>query len=68
MADTSAYTSFNDTLTISYKPDSLATFQDIQYKKYSNFHKIMVVMTNLYKIDGAGGTPVAMDLSTSKHF
>jgi RHS repeat-associated protein len=68
MADTSAYTSFNDTLTISYKPDSLATYQDIQYKKYSNFHKIMVVMTAMYKIDGAGGTPVAMDLSTASTF
>ncbi|MFA6057866.1 MAG: RHS repeat-associated core domain-containing protein [Taibaiella sp.] len=68
MADTNAYTSFNDTLTISYKPDSLSSFQDLQYKKYSNFHKIMVVMTGLYKIDGAGGTPVAMDLSMAGPF
>src|SRR6218665_2739090 len=36
MADTvNSYTMIRDTLTISYKPDSLASFQDIQYKKYS---------------------------------
>ncbi len=69
MADTTNATFVgNDTLTISYKPDSLAAFQDIQYKKYSGFHKMMVVMTGLYKITNANAAPVAMDLSTAGGF
>lgn len=68
MTDTTISTFTDDTLTISYKPDSLAAFADMQYKKYSNFHKIMIVMTGLYKITGAGNPPIAMDLSTAGGF
>lgn len=60
--------SFNDTLTISFNPDSLATFQDKQYKKYSNFHKIMIVSTGLYQIDGAGGVPQLMDIGNGNFY
>jgi len=65
MADTTAFTSDIDTLTIAYDPDSLAAFQDIQFKKYSGFHKIMIVMTGLYEISGSGGTPVPVNMTTA---
>ncbi|KAA5532228.1 hypothetical protein F0919_15630 [Taibaiella lutea] len=58
----------NDTLTISFNPDSLALYQDKQYKKYSNYHKIMIVLTGLYKIDGAGGTPTPVTLGPGSTF
>lgn len=59
---------FDDTLTISYKPDSLATFQDKQYMKYSGYHKIMIVLTGLYKIDNASGVPQPVTLGPSSNF
>ncbi|WP_157977300.1 RHS repeat domain-containing protein, partial [Taibaiella helva] len=69
MADTNAVTFTKaDTLTISYKPDSLAAFQDIQYAKYSNVHKVMIVMNGLYRITGANTPPVAMNLSANGPF
>jgi RHS repeat-associated protein len=68
MADTTAYTTINDTLTISYKPDSLSAFQDVQYKKYTGFHKILVEMTGLYEISDANAPPVLVDLSSTGNF
>lgn len=68
MADTNAFTTYTDTLTISYKPDSLATFQDMQFRKYSNFHKMMVVMTGLYEITGANNPPVPVNLDSNGTF
>jgi RHS repeat-associated protein len=65
---TVASQSFIDTLTIGFNPDSLSTYQDKQYKKYSNFHKAMIVLTGLYKIDGAGGTPQAITLGPGSTF
>jgi hypothetical protein len=68
-APTTASTSFPpDTLTISYKPDSLAVFQDKQYRKFSGYHKIMIVLTGLYSIDNATGTPTPITLGPSSSF
>jgi hypothetical protein len=68
LTPTVATESYIDTLTIGYNPDSLSTFQDKQYKKYSNFHKAMIVLTGLYKIDGAGGTPQPITLGPGSTF
>lgn len=57
-----------DTLTISYKPDSLAAFQDKQYKKYSGCHKIMIVLTGLYSMDNSSSPPVPVTLGPSSSF
>jgi len=67
-ADTGSASVHNDTLTISYNPDSLARYQDVQYKSYSNYHKIMIVLTGLYKLYGPGTTPVAVDMTPYSDF
>jgi len=64
--DTSTSTVINDTLKISYNPDSLSAFQDIQLKKYSGFYKIQVSLTGLYDITNPAIAPVAMTISTLK--
>ncbi|MBS1586001.1 MAG: hypothetical protein JSS82_10710 [Bacteroidetes bacterium] len=39
--------SFLDTLSITYRPDSLSPYQDKHYHKFSNYHKIMLVITDI---------------------
>lgn len=48
--DTTQSVTLSDTLTIHYNPDSLSAFQDIQIKKYSAFHKVTVVLDDMYDI------------------
>ena len=48
--DTITGTVSNDTLTVSYNPDSLTAYQDMSVKAYSGYHKIKVTITGLYDI------------------
>lgn len=54
-----------DTLRIIYNPDSLAVYQDAVMRKYSNFHKLRIIITNIFSnIVG----PVDIDTMTSLNF
>jgi RHS repeat-associated protein len=66
--DTTVYSTHYDTLVISYKPDSLAAFQDQNVKRYTGYHRIKVIMTGLYELSSAGGTPVPVDMSANGNF
>ncbi len=47
-----------DTLTIAYRPDSLAQYQDKQLKKYYGFHKVEVVVNTLFDVSDPLQPPV----------
>ncbi|HTN18382.1 MAG TPA: hypothetical protein VL092_11910, partial [Chitinophagaceae bacterium] len=53
-----------DTLRLVYSPDSLATYQDLILRRYSNFHKLQVVITNMYSDYG----PIDVDTITGLNF
>lgn len=57
-----------DTLTISYKPDSLAAYQDINLKRYTGFHKIRITFLELYEITNATSPPVPVDMTSNGGF
>lgn len=61
-SDTTQEIVTTDTLTISYKSDSLAAFQDMQAKKYSNFYKTKIILNEI--LDCTSGTPTPLTLST----
>ena len=61
-SDTTQEIVTTDTLTISYKSDSLAAFQDMQAKKYSNFYKTKIILNEI--LDCTSGTPTSLTLST----
>ncbi|MBL7712365.1 MAG: RHS repeat protein, partial [Chitinophagaceae bacterium] len=51
--DSTSKTSFPaDTLRLAYSPDSLAVYPDMIMRKYSNFHKLDIIITNMYADHG----------------
>jgi len=47
-ADTNSFTSYSDTLLISYNPDSLSAYQNMASRKYPKFHKLVFIITGIY--------------------
>ena len=66
--DTNSYTTFYDTLSISYSPDSLAAYQDVSMKRYTGFHRLKVIFTALYEIQNATSPPVLVDMTPNAYF
>jgi hypothetical protein len=50
LVDPNIFSEFDDILTISYKPDSLNAYQDVQIKSYYGFYKLDVTVLDLYDI------------------
>jgi hypothetical protein len=46
-----------DTLRLLYNPDSLKIYQDMVMKKYSDFHKLEIVITSMFSDSG----PISVD-------
>jgi len=63
------FVDYADTLTISYHPDSLTAYQDIQMKRYSSFHKVRVRLTGLYDFTNpASVVPVPLNTIKERNF
>lgn len=60
MTDSIYSFSANDTLVVSWNPDSLTAYQDIQLKAYPKLYQAKVTITQFYDI--TSGTPVALSM------
>jgi len=63
LSDSTYNFSATDTLTISYNPDSLSAFQDVQWRNYAGLYNAKLSILQLY--DVSSGTPVALTFPTN---
>ncbi len=59
------YDIINDTLMISYNPDSLTAYQDLQLRRYTGYHKIRIYNIAFYDVTSSPGGPLGTALSPS---
>ena len=60
-----SYDIINDTLMISYNPDSLTAYQDLQLRRYTGYHKIRIYNIAFYDVTSSPGGPLGTALATS---
>lgn len=53
-----------DTLVIGYQPDSLTAYQDQHIRRYTGYHKVLVVLTGLYDCTDTTQPPVSIPASS----
>lgn len=60
-----SYDIINDTLMISYNPDSLTAYQDLQLRRYTGYHKIRIYNIAFYDVTSNPAGPLGSALTPS---